>query len=272
MSESLINKWDQVQSPGRNELVFANRFKEYGAYQIRSQFSKNQSLATLIALSITALFAAMPIIAEHFFPKEKEENTHLKVTNIDQLKAPEEEEEKEPEKPKIEEPEPQVASDQYVVPKINPDAATEDVIIPPDEIKVVGKKTQDGDEEFDAPDFNDDGGAASGTGDQIATNVQVKASFVGGDAGFRAYVEGEFQYPPRCLEEGINGSVVLLFVVDEAGRISRVKAIEETKSCPEFTTEAIRVLKRSPRWIPGQNNGNFLKSWREMPIRLTVGD
>ena len=73
--------------------MFADRFKEYGAYQIRSQFSKNQSLATLIALSVTTLFAAMPIIVEHFFPKEKENNTQLKVTNIDDVKAPEEEKE-----------------------------------------------------------------------------------------------------------------------------------------------------------------------------------
>jgi len=182
MSESLMNKWDQVQSPGRNELVFADRFKEYGAYQIRSQFSKNQSLATLIALSVTALFAAMPIIVEHFFPKEKEVKTQLKVTNID----------------------------------------------------------------------------------------DVKANFPGGEAAFRSYVEGEFQYPPRCYEEGINGAVLLRFAVDEAGRISRVQAIEETKSCPEFTTEAIRVLKKSPRWVPGQNNGTFLKSWREIPIKLAV--
>jgi protein TonB len=100
--------------------------------------------------------------------------------------------------------------------------------------------------------------------------VQIKANFPGGEASFRSYVEGEFQYPPRCFEEGINGAVLLRFAVDEAGRISRVQAIEETKSCPEFTTEAIRVLKRSPRWVPGQNNGAFLKSWREIPIKLAV--
>ena len=270
MSENLMNKWDQVQSPGRNELVFANRFKEYGAYQIRSQFSKNQSLATLIALSVTALFAAMPIIVDHFFPKDNETKTQLKVTNIDDVKAPEEEEEKEPEKPKIEEPEPEVAAQQYVVPKINPDAASDAVIIPPDEIKTTGKKTVEGAEDFEAPDFKDDGGASGGGGDQIATNVQIKANFPGGEAAFRSYVEGEFQYPPRCFEEGINGAVLLRFAVDEAGRISRVQAIEETKSCPEFTTEAIRVLKRSPRWVPGQNNGAFLKSWREIPIKLAV--
>jgi protein TonB len=270
MSDSLINKWDQVQSPGRNELVFADRFKEYGAYEIRSKFSRNQSLATLIALTVTALFAAMPIIVEHFFPKEKEIKPHLKVTNIDDVKAPEEEEEKEPEKPKIEEPEPQVAAQQYVVPRINPDATTDDVIIPPDEIKTTGKKTQEGDDDFVPPDFNENSGATGGTGDQIATNVQIKANFPGGEAAFRSYVEGEFQYPPRCYEEGINGAVLLRFAVDEAGRISRVQAIEETKSCPEFTTEAIRVLKKSPRWVPGQNNGTFLKSWREIPIKLAV--
>lgn len=268
MSESLMNKWDQVQSPGRNELVFANRFREYGAYQIRSQFSKNQTLATVIALSVTVFIAAMPIISEYFFPDEKEVKTQLKVTNIDDVKAPEEEE-KEPEKPKIEEPEPQVASTEYLTPKINPDAVTESVITPPEEIRTTGKKTQDGDEGFDAPDFNENDGA-SGTGDQIATNVQIKANFPGGDRAFIEYVEGEFQYPPRCFEEGINGYVKLLFAVDEAGRISRVQAIEETKSCPEFTVEAIRVLKKSPRWVPGQNNGKFLKSWREVPIRLTV--
>jgi hypothetical protein len=59
-------------------------------------------------------------------------------------------------------------------------------------------------------------------------------------------------------------------VVDASGKISRISAIEETKSCPEFTQEAIRVLKQSPRWIPGQNNGRFVASWREIPIRLSA--
>jgi hypothetical protein len=106
--------------------------------------------------------------------------------------------------------------------------------------------------------------------DTVANDVQIKANYPGGEAAFRDYVAGEFIYPQRCQDEGINGSVMLRFVVDEAGRISRVHAIEDTKSCPEFTSEAIRVLKKSPRWVPGQNNGNFLRSWREIPIRLNI--
>jgi TonB family protein len=106
--------------------------------------------------------------------------------------------------------------------------------------------------------------------DEPVQTVAVKPSFPGGETAFREYVGNEFQYPIRCQDEHINGSVVLRFVVDATGKISRVSAIEETKSCPEFTAEAIRILQRSPRWIPGQNKGRFVSSWREIPIRLTV--
>jgi protein TonB len=125
--------------------------------------------------------------------------------------------------------------------------------------------------DFNDSDLNESNSTKRDTAEDIvATNVQIKANFPGGEVAFRSYLEGEFIYPQRCKDKGINGSVMLRFVVDEAGRISRVKAIEETKSCPEFTTEAIRILKKSPRWVPGQNNGTFLKSWREIPLRMSV--
>lgn len=98
--------------------------------------------------------------------------------------------------------------------------------------------------------------------------ADIKAGFPGGESAFRDYVATEFQYPVRCADERINGSVVLKFIVDEGGRISRVSAIEQTKSCPEFTQEAIRVLRRSPRWIPAQRKGRFVVSWREVVISL----
>ena len=88
MSDTLMNKWDQVQSPGRNELVFADRFKEYGAYQIRRSFNKNQTMATIIALSITGLFSAAPIIYDFFFPKEVEHKTDRKSTRLNSSHIP----------------------------------------------------------------------------------------------------------------------------------------------------------------------------------------
>ncbi len=106
--------------------------------------------------------------------------------------------------------------------------------------------------------------------DEPIQTVAVKPSFPGGETAFLEYVGNEFQYPVRCQDEHINGSVVLKFVVDKTGKISRVSAIEETKSCPEFTQEAIRVLQRSPQWIPSQNNGRFIDYWLEIPIRINA--
>ncbi len=108
--------------------------------------------------------------------------------------------------------------------------------------------------------------------DSVWANLDIKASFPGGEDKFMEFVTNAFQYPIRCQDDNINGFVILKFMVDEIGRISRISAIEETPNCPEFTTEAIRVLKKSPQWLPGQINGISVKSWNEITIKLNVSD
>jgi len=94
--------------------------------------------------------------------------------------------------------------------------------------------------------------------------------FPGGDAAFIAFIESNFQFPPRCLEEGISAVITMRFVIDVRGKISRIYCTEPSKSCPEFTDEAIRVLTKSPRWVPAINNGAPVTAWRSIPINLTL--
>jgi protein TonB len=101
-------------------------------------------------------------------------------------------------------------------------------------------------------------------------NPDVKASFPGGEAKFYEYLRFSLQFPARCMEEGISGSVKLRFVVNIQGNISDIKVIEETKSCPEFTKEAIRVIRQSPKWIPGQIKGKFVNSWMMIPVTFKL--
>lgn len=101
-------------------------------------------------------------------------------------------------------------------------------------------------------------------------NPDVKASFPGGEAKFYEYLRNRLEFPARCMEEGISGSVKLRFVVNIQGNISQIKILEETKSCPEFTQEAIRVIKNSPRWIPAQINGKFVNSWMTIPVKFQL--
>lgn len=130
---------------------------------------------------------------------------------------------------------------------------------------IVNKATQPGDIGIsDAPFESEDH-------DSAAKKVEVQARFPGGDSAFRSFIANNFNYPARCLDEGISGYVLLRFIVDTKGNISNVTVIEETKSCKEFSQEAIRVLKMSPRWIPGMVNGKFVKSYRVIPIKLSLG-
>jgi len=101
-------------------------------------------------------------------------------------------------------------------------------------------------------------------------NPDVKASFPGGEAKFYEYLKYSLQFPARCMEEGIYGSVKLRFVVNIQGNISDIKVTEETKSCPEFTQEAIRVIKNSPKWIPAQISGKFVNSWMTIPVTFKL--
>ena len=268
----LFNRWALPEADSRLDLVFENRFKDYGAYQVRKFFRKSQAIATIAASALAILFASMPFILDALEKAEPKTKVVKIVTDLDDIDSPLEEEEEQPEEPpKLEEPEP-VAAQQYVTPEINEDATEETVIIPPDDITNTGVQTVEGitDPTLPDPGIGDAGPITTGGDDGPARKVAVKAAFPGGEAAFREFVATEFQYPVRCQDKGINGSVVLRFVVDQKGRVSRISAIEETAGCPEFTDEAIRVLKRSPRWIPGQNNGKFVISWREIPIKLTV--
>ena len=97
---------------------------------------------------------------------------------------------------------------------------------------------------------------------------KVKAGFPGGDGAFREFVASEFVNTHGCMDKEKSARVVLRFVVDQGGRISRISVIESSSACTEYNKEAVRILKRSPRWIPGQVRGRFVNSWRVVTIRL----
>jgi protein TonB len=100
--------------------------------------------------------------------------------------------------------------------------------------------------------------------------VENQAAFPGGMDKFYRYVSNEFQYPLRCMEEGISGYVMMRFVVEVDGHISNIKVVEQTEACPEFAQEAIRVLKTSKRWNPAMNNGKAVRCYYQLPISFQL--
>lgn len=99
----------------------------------------------------------------------------------------------------------------------------------------------------------------------------LDAYFPGGDSLFGKFVSQHIQYPERCLDEKLSGSLLLKFTIETDGSINNITPINEQISyCPQFTEEAIRVLKLSEPWMPAIRNKKFVRAWRTIPFNFRL--
>lgn len=119
----------------------------------------------------------------------------------------------------------------------------------------------------------------SATEEQLQTNPQdttlpnksiTPSRFLGGEKAFIEYVFDQFNYPKRCQENGISGYVRIRFMVNRNGIVTQCRIKESSSKCPEFSIEAIRVMRECPKWIPAKHNGKNISAWFELPLSLNV--
>ena len=82
--------------------------------------------------------------------------------------------------------------------------------------------------------------------------VEQMPAFRGGDAALRKYLAENTHYPEEAKEEGVQGRVVVTFVVEKDGSITDVKVVRGID--PLLDKEAVRVVKTMPKWIPGKQS------------------
>jgi protein TonB len=88
--------------------------------------------------------------------------------------------------------------------------------------------------------------------------------FPGGEDALNAYLSKNIKYPKQANENGVQGRVVLQFVVNEDGDISDIKVVRGIGSgCDQ---EAMRVVNSMPKWKPGKQNGKAVKVSFSLPI------
>lgn len=94
--------------------------------------------------------------------------------------------------------------------------------------------------------------------DEIVASAEVMPKFKGGGIKkFQEYINENTNYPQVAAEMGIQGRVRVSFVVEKNGTVSNVKVVKSID--PLLDREAIRVVKSSPRWTPGQNGGSPIR-------------
>lgn len=95
--------------------------------------------------------------------------------------------------------------------------------------------------------------------------VEQKPGFMGGDANaFSKWVNERLQYPEIAKENGIQGRVLLQFVVGADGKVSNVKVVRGVD--PALDKEAVRVVQSSPKWEPGRQRDRAVKVTYTFPV------
>ena len=94
--------------------------------------------------------------------------------------------------------------------------------------------------------------------------VDEKPSFPGGESAMKSYLNSTLKYPIDAQENGVQGRVIVQFIIEKDGSISDVKISESVN--PSFDREALRVVKAMPKWNPGKLQGIPARVKNEVPV------
>ena len=98
--------------------------------------------------------------------------------------------------------------------------------------------------------------------------VEVMPQFPGGQGELMKYLCNNVKYPAEAQKNKIEGRVIVGFVVDKKGRV--VNPMVERSVHPLLDAEALRVIKRMPKWKPGRVNGEPVNVKYRLPITFKL--
>lgn len=113
--------------------------------------------------------------------------------------------------------------------------------------------------------------------DSIQPNVQQAVAapssaldqmpeFLGGMEALNAYLRNNIRYPQEAQKAGIQGRVIIQFIVSKDGSITDAEVVESVD--PQLDAEGLRLIKNMPRWKPGMRKGQAIRVKQTLPIRF----
>ncbi len=263
------------------DLVFEGKNHAYGAYQLRKETGKRNIYSLLIMFAIGVAIAAVVAVkgvVENAMRKDVAMEADVELAKLAEKQEAKVEKKEEPKIEKLEV-EKVKSSVKFTAPEIKKD----DEVKPEDELK-----SQD-----DLSKINTAIGAFDVTGNDEAAGEVLKAketiaqpeppkeeetkvfdvveqmpSFPGGPSALFEYLSKNIKYPVVAEENGIQGRVIVSFVVERDGSITDVRVVKSVD--PSLDKEAQRVVKSMPRWIPGKQNGSAVRVKYTVPVTFRL--
>ena len=248
------------------DLIFEGRNKQYGAYKLRTQTGKRNvkaiiTIAILAALCIVLFYIKAGYDAYQAAHAKNENQVEEKKEVVKEVKS----------------------SIKFTAPVIKKDAEVK----PEEEMKTQDQIMQTN-TAIGALDVkgNSDQGEILKVTQRVETEpvkteapkpevenkvfdvVEQMPSFPGGQGALMQYLANNIKYPVVAQENGVQGRVVVSFVVERDGSITDVQVVRSVD--PSLDREAQRVVKSMPKWIPGKQNGQAVRVKYNVPVSFRL--
>ena len=264
------------------DLVFEGRNQDYGAYKLRKGTTK-RNIWSIIIVALAAVLLYLGLQLQHMVEANRQvENTQaVELSALEQKKKEAKVEKKEQIKVEPEKVVEKVKSSvKFTAPVIKKDnEVKEEDEIKLDEVeksnKAVGAFTVEGNDEVggEVLKAKEEIAAPEPPKQQVEENkvfdvVEQMPSFPGGMGALMSWLSQNIKYPVIAAENGVQGRVIVQFVVEKDGSITDVKVAKSVD--PSLDKEASRVVKAMPRWQPGKQNGSAVRVKYTVPVQFKL--
>ena len=266
------------------DLVFEGRNQAYGAYKLRKGTSKRNVMAIVIMVVAAAIIAAL-IGINAIIEANKEKvaiTTDVELSKLAQKKEA-----------KVEKKAPVKVEEQKVVEKVKssikftaPVIKKDSEVKPEEEMKTQEdlQKTNTTIGAFNVKGNDEVGGEVLKAKEEIAQPeppkqtedldnkvfdvVEEQPSFPGVPSALNSWLSQHIKYPVVAAENGIEGRVIVQFVVSKDGSVRDASVVRSAD--PSLDKEALRVVGQMPRWTPGRQNGSTVNCKFTCPVTFRL--
>ncbi|MBI5540356.1 MAG: energy transducer TonB [Bacteroidia bacterium] len=244
-----------------DEIVFAQRNKEYGAYELRKRYKKNVikalsfSFFLLLVITITPLIMAFTGYNSNIFIPDITEYGFTEVTETETVTPPEA-------------PPPVAKVDIEAVKFTTP------IIVENSKDTVEMGSTDNLIENTENPEITEEpyvekkNAAIDDEKSFEYSWIEEKPEFPGGEEALLKWIADNTKFPESAKEIGVSGKVCVNFIINKEGKVVNVELLN---SVDEYLDkEALRVISSMPDWKPGRNNGRAVNVSYRVPIKFTL--
>ena len=273
------------------DLVFADKNKDFGAYELRRQSDRRHNMAVLFTV-VGLIVVFILILAYSKYSDFRAEQEQLALQEQREKMAAAEllqQEESEPEP----EPEPEDTKMEMEIPEIPQEVlatvqVTQIAIVDADKVQnevmdmeeqkedntargVVNQEGSDDVDKFEAVKEQvivKEPEPEKPKEEEIFVAVEQPAEFPGGQAALMKWLSNNIRYPEAAQQNDIQGRVVVKFVVEKDGSVGHAEIARGVDK--DLDREALRVVNKMPKWQPGKNNGVAVRSYFNLPVTFKL--